>query len=200
MALQQRAAALLLGAALGLSVQSVVAAEPAFRTNDITRSGFDIKGLALTDHRGKPRTLGDFAGKAVVVFFGFTHCPDLCPTGLAELAGTMRLLGKVGARVQVLFITVDPERDTPQVLAQYVLAFHPEFLGLRGNAAETAKTAKEFRVHFRKVPLGDTGNYTVDHSTHSYAFGPDGRLRLYLRQGISAQDMAHDLRLLLAGK
>ena len=111
----------------------------------------------------------------------------------------MRLLGKDSARVQVLFITLDPERDTPSVLAQYVPAFHPAFPGLRGNAAETAKTAKEFRVYFRKVPLGDAGNYTVDHSSHSYAFGPDGRLRLYLRQGISARDIAHDLRLLLAG-
>ena len=112
----------------------------------------------------------------------------------------MRLLGKDSERVQVLFITLDPERDTSRVLAQYVPSFHPAFLGLRGNVAETAKTAKEFRVYFHKVPLGDAGNYTVDHSSHSYAFGPDGRLRLYLRQSIAAQDMAHDLRLLLAGK
>jgi protein SCO1/2 len=133
----------------------------------------------------------------VVVFFGFTTCPDVCPTGLAELAGTMRLLGKESARVQVLFVTLDPERDTRAVLAQYVPAFHPAFLGLRGDAAETARAAPEFRVHYRKVPVGKAGNYTVDHSTHAYVFGPDGRLRLYLRHGVAAADVAHDLRMLL---
>lgn len=195
-----RAVAVMLVAALGVGAQLALAAAPGFRTNDITSAGFNIRGFALTDHQGKPRALGDFTGKAVVVMFGFTHCPDVCPTGLAELAAVMRLLGTDSARVQVLFITLDPERDTQPVLAQYVPAFHPEFLGLRGSTAETAKTAKEFRLYFRKVPLGGAGNYTVDHSTHGYAFGPDGRLRLYLRQGIAAPDMAHDLRLLLAGK
>lgn len=122
----------------------------------------------------------------------------MCPTGLAELASAVRLLGKDGARVQVLFITLDPERDTQAVLAQYVPAFHPTFLGLRGDAQETARTAREFRVQYRKIIAGNAGIYTIDHSTHAYAFGPDGRLRLYLRQAIPAVDLAHDLRLLLA--
>jgi protein SCO1/2 len=195
--LRARVTTAVLVAALGLGPPLAVAAEPGFRTNEITSAGFNIRGFTLTDHNGTTRTLADFSGKAVVVFFGFTHCPDVCPTGLAELAGAMRLLGKDSARVQVVFITLDPERDTQAVLAQYVPAFHPAFLGLRGSAAETARTAREFRVYFHKVPLGASGNYTVDHSTHSYAFGPDGRLRLYLRQGVAARDLAHDLRLLL---
>jgi protein SCO1/2 len=186
-----------LAAALVAAATTAQAQEARFRTNDISNAGFQIRGFALTDHHGKPRTLADFAGKAVVVFFGFTSCPDICPTGLAELAATLRSMGKDSERVQVLFITLDPERDTPAVLRSYVSAFHPSFLGLRGDLAETAKTAKEFRVHFRKLPVGPANYYTVDHSTHGYVFGPDARIRLYLRQGVAAQDLAHDLKLLL---
>jgi protein SCO1/2 len=169
-----------------------------FRTNDITEAGFAIRGLELTDHSGRKRTLAEFKGKVVVIAFGFTSCPDVCPTTLAEFAAVLRTLGGDAQRVQVLFMTLDPERDTAQVLSAYVPAFHPSFIGLRGSAVQTREVAREFRVFYRKVGTGTAGSYTIDHSTHSYVFGPDGRLRLFLRMGAPAADIAHDLRLLLA--
>ena len=129
---------------------------PQFQLTDVTGAEFG-RDFQLTDHNGKPRTLGDFAGKVVVVFFGFTHCPDACPTIMGELALVMKELGKDADRLQVLFVTVDPERDTPALLSQYVPAFHPSFLGLYGDAESTARTAKEFKVFYQKQELAGGG-------------------------------------------
>lgn len=172
---------------------------PKFRSTDITGADFG-KELALTSHDGKPRTLADFRGKAVVLSFGFTHCPDICPTTLADLAAVTKQLGADAARVQVLFVTVDPERDTPDVLAKYVPAFDPGFLGLAGDAAATQRTAKEFRIFYEKRPAGAPGAYTVDHSAQAYVLDAQGRMRLIVRQERIAQDLAEDLRTLLAEK
>jgi protein SCO1/2 len=170
---------------------------PKFRSTDITGADFG-KELALTGHDGKPRTLADFRGKAVVLFFGFTHCPDVCPTTLADAAGAMKKLGKDAERVQVVMVTVDPERDTPEVLSKYVPAFDPRFLGLYGDAAATQRAAKEFKIFYEKRKAGDS--YSVDHSGQSYVIDPQGRLRLFVRHDRIAQDLAEDLRVLLREK
>jgi protein SCO1/2 len=169
---------------------------PKFRSTDITGADFG-KALELTGHDGKPRTLADFKGKAVVLFFGYTHCPDICPTTLADAAAALKTLGADAARVQVLFVTVDPERDTPEVLSKYVPAFDPAFLGLWGDAAATQRAAKEFKIFYEKRAGGAPGAYTVDHSGQSYVFDPQGRLRLVIRHDRMAQDLAADLRQLL---
>ncbi len=158
------------------------------------------KDFSLTDHNGQPRRLGDFKGKAVVLFFGYTQCPDVCPTTLSALRETMTLLGDDAKRVQVLFATVDPARDTPQLLAQYVPAFHPGFLGLYADEKTITALAKEFKVFYAKQPGSTPGNYSVDHSTGSFAFDPQGKLRLLLRHGETPANVAADLKLLLAGK
>jgi protein SCO1/2 len=158
------------------------------------------KDFKLTDHNGQARTLGDFKGKAVVLFFGYTQCPDVCPTTLSTMREAMALLGEDAKRVQVLFATVDPARDTPALLAQYVPSFHPSFLGLYGNEATITATAKDFKVFYVKQPGKTPDSYSVDHSTGSYAFDPSGRLRLLLRHGETPANVAADLKLLLAGK
>ena len=167
---------------------------PKFRSTDITGADFG-KELALTGHDGKPRTLADFRGRVTVLFFGYTHCPDICPTTLAELAGVMKALGKDAERVQVLMVTVDPERDTPEVLSKYVPAFDPRFLGLYGDAAATQRAAKEFKIYYEKRKTGDT--YSIDHSGQSYVIDQQGRLRLLVRPDRIAQDLPADLRTLL---
>jgi protein SCO1 len=168
-----------------------------FQNTDVT--GLDYaKGFALTDHTGKPRTLADFKGKAVVVFFGYTQCPDVCPTTMAEMAAVMQKLGPLADQVQVLFITLDPERDTQELLANYVPAFDKRFIGLRGTLEQTAKTAKEFKVFYSKVPGTDPGSYTIDHTAGSYVFDRDGRLRLFIRHGQGLDPIVHDLRQLLS--
>ena len=169
-------------------------AGPKFNSTDITGADYG-RGFALTDHTGKPRRLADFAGKLVVLSFGFTHCPDICPTILADLAGVMQRLGAEAARVQVLFITVDPERDTPELLAKYVAAFDPRFVGLYGDLEATRQTAKEFKIFFEKRKAGDS--FSVDHSTQSYVLDAQGRLRLFVRHDRIAADLADDLRTLL---
>jgi protein SCO1 len=166
-----------------------------FKNVDITGADYG-KDFSLTDHTGRARTLADFRGKAVVMFFGYTHCPDVCPTTLAELKMVRSQLGPDGERVQVLFVTVDPERDTQGVLAQYVPAFDPSFLGLRADAAATAKVAKDFKVFYQKVPGSKPDNYSIDHTAGSYVFDPQGRLRLFVRHG-NATNLTSDLRLLL---
>ena len=170
---------------------------PRFQASDVTGSTFG-REIALTDQNGKPRTLADFRGKAVVVFFGYTQCPDVCPTTLSELAATMQKLGPDAARVQVLFVTVDPERDTPDLLSRYVPAFNASFLGLYGDAAATAETAKEFKILYQKQPGSTPGAYTVDHSAGTYVFDPQGRLRVYESYGQGPEVFAHDIRALLA--
>lgn len=152
--------------------------------------------LRLTDFNGKPRTLADFRGKVVVLFFGYVHCPDVCPTTLADLRQALEMLGRDADRVQVLFVTVDPERDTPAVLAQYVPAFHPSFLGLYGDAAATARTADAFKVQYLKQPT--QSGYNMDHSAGTYLIDAAGRVRLLAPYGQSAEWLAQDIRLLLA--
>jgi protein SCO1/2 len=158
------------------------------------------RDFALTDHQGKPRRLADFKGKAVVLFFGYTHCPDVCPTTLSTMREAMVLLGADAERVQVLFATLDPARDTPALLAQYVPAFHPSFLGLHGDEQTIATAAKDFKVFFVKRAGSTPDTYSVDHSTGSYAFDPAGKLRLLLRHGETPANVAADLKLLLSGK
>jgi protein SCO1/2 len=167
---------------------------PKFKSTDIT--GVDYgKTLDLADTTGRVRHLEDFRGKAVVLFFGFTHCPDVCPTTLADIAGARKTLGPDADRVQVIFITVDPERDTAEDLQRYVTAFDPRFIALRGDPAATQRVAKDFKIYYEKRKQGDT--YTVDHSAQSYVFDPQGRLRLLVRpQGVAA-DLPDDLRTLL---
>jgi protein SCO1 len=184
----------LAAAALALALAACQPAGPRFKSTDITGADYG-RGFALTDHGGTPRTLADFRGKVVVMTFGFTHCPDICPTILAELAGVVKALGKDAGRVQVLFVTVDPERDTRELLARYVTAFDSRFLGLSGDLEATRQTAKEFRVFFDKRKAGDS--YSVDHSAQSYVIDPQGRLRLFVRHERIAADLADDLRTLL---
>jgi protein SCO1/2 len=169
-----------------------------FRTTDVTGAAFG-RDFRLSDHNGKPRQLSDFRGKAVVLFFGFTHCPDVCPTTLAELAAARRDLGAAGERVQVLLVTVDPARDTPQLLSRYVTAFDPSFLGLTGTPEQVAEVAKEFKVIYQKVEGRAPADYSMDHSAGSFIFDPEGRLRLYVSYGQGAEVFAHDLRRLLDG-
>jgi protein SCO1/2 len=168
-----------------------------FQNTDVT--GLDYaKGFSLTDFNGKPRTLADYKGKVVVVFFGYTQCPDVCPTTMAEMASVMQKLGPQADQVQVLFITLDPERDTPQLLASYVPAFDKRFMGLYGTLEQTAKTAKDFKVFYSKVPGSAPGSYTIDHMAGSYVFDRDGRLRLFIRHGGTADSIVHDVRQLLS--
>lgn len=168
-----------------------------FVNTDVTGLEY-AKDFALTDHNGKPRTLADFKGKAVVMFFGYTQCPDVCPTTMAEMANVMKELGPQADKVQVLFVTVDPARDTPQILSQYVPAFDKRFLGLYGDDAATAKVAKDFKVFFQKVPGKTPGSYTMDHTAGSYVFDPSGHIRLFVRHGQGAEPIVHDLKLLLS--
>jgi len=169
---------------------------PRFRSTDVTGAEFG-RALELTGHDGRPHTLAEFRGKAVVLFFGYTHCPDVCPTTLADMAGAMKKLGPDAARVQVLFVTVDPERDTRGVLAQYVPAFDARFLGLYGSTEETQRAAKEFRIYYGRNAGSAPGAYTIDHSAQSFVYDPQGRLRLVVRPDRIAQDLAEDLRALL---
>jgi protein SCO1 len=153
----------------------------------------------LTDQNGKAVTDASLKGKPTLIFFGYTHCPDVCPTTMAELSQALQQLGPEDAkRVQVLFVTVDPERDTPQLLAQYVPAFNPSFVGLRpANEEQLAKLAKDFRVYYAKVPGKTPDSYTMDHTAASYVFDTDGKLRLFARDGQGATPWVHDIKLLL---
>jgi len=170
-----------------------------FANTDITgaKYGQDFK---LIDHHGQPRSLADYRGKVVTLFFGYTQCPDVCPTNLAGMAEVMRQLGPDADKVQVLFMTVDPERDTRELLAEYVPAFDARFVGLYGDLPTTQAVAKDFKVFYQKQ--GDvTGKaYTVDHSTGTYVFDPQGHLRLYVKHGEKPELITADIRKLLAGK
>lgn len=172
-------------------------APEAFRNTDLTGAGFG-RDLALTDHDGRARRLADFRGKAVVVFFGYTACPDVCPTTLSRLAEVMKALGGQADKVQVLFVTLDPERDSLERLKAFVPWFHPSFLGLRGDAAQTRAAAEEFRIFSsRKAVDGELG-YVIDHSAGAYIYDPAGRLRLYVQDSAPTADVVADLRRLLA--
>jgi protein SCO1/2 len=186
-----------LGASLlALAFASCGPSQPGFKNTDVT--GADCcKDFRLTDHNGKVRTLADFRGKAVVMFFGYTQCPDVCPTTMLEMKSVLQQLGTDAQRVQVLFVTVDPERDTRELLASYVPAFDPSFLGLYGDLQATAKTAKDFRVFYQKQPGSTPSSYTIDHMAGSYVFDPQGRVRLFVRHGDGGANLAADLRTLL---
>ena len=182
-----------------LPILSGCNAGPSFHGSDISGAGYG-RDFHLRDPLGVQRKLADFRGKVVLVFFGYTQCPDVCPTNLANMAMAMKQLGGDGDRVQVLFITVDPERDTPELLAQYVPAFDRRFLGLYADAAGTADTAAEFKVFYTKRPGATPDTYTVDHSAGTYVYDPQGRLRLYEKHGEKPENLASDIRLLLEGK
>lgn len=171
------------------------APKQAFQLTDISGAEFG-RNFKLTDHNGRTRTLDDFKDKVVAVFFGYIFCPDVCPTTMGELALVMKELGTDAERVQVLFITVDPERDTPELLAKYVPGFHPSFLGLYGDAEATMRTAKDFKIFYQKQPMSG-GGYTMDHSAGTYIYDTSGRLRLFAAYGQGAQKLLHDIRLLL---
>ena len=167
-----------------------------FKATDVTGADYG-RVLTLTDHTGTPRTLADWKGKVVVVFFGFTQCPDVCPTTLATMRDVMERLGPDSDRVQVLFVSVDPERDTPAVLGPYVTAFDKRFVGLHGDKDAIARAAREFKVFYQKVPGRTEGTYSIDHTAASYVIDTKGRLRLYVRHQQPAEDIAADLRTLL---
>ena len=157
-------------------------------------SGFD-----LTDFNGRPRTLADFKGKVVVMYFGYTQCPDICPASMQVVAQAMDDLGDKARDVQFLFVTVDPQRDTPQILKAYVTHFNPSFLALTGTPQQIDETAKAFKVYYKKVPGKTPGSYTMDHTAGFYVFDQQGNIRLFEREGVSAKDLAQDINALLAG-
>ena len=172
---------------------------PAFKGVDLTGAEYARK-LSLSDQDGHTRTLGDFKGKVVVLFFGYTQCPDVCPTTMAELAEVKRSLGADGDKLQGVFITIDPERDTAALLKAYLASFDPSFVALRGSDEQTKATAKEFKVFYAKVPGKAEGSYTMDHTAASFIFDTQGRVRVFTRYGSGAQAMADDIKVLLAEK
>ncbi len=168
-----------------------------FHFTDITGAEFARK-LDLPDVDGKPRSLADWKGKVTVVFFGYTQCPDVCPTTMAELAQIRTLLGADGDKLQTVFVTIDPERDTADILKGYVANFGPGVVALRGDAAQTAATAKEFKVFVAKAPGKSPGSYTMDHSAASFVFDPAGRVRLFVPYGSDPKILAADIKQLFA--
>ena len=172
------------------------AEKPQFKSIDLTGADY-AKGFALSDQHGKPRTLQDFTGKVVVVFFGFTQCPDVCPTSMAELAEVKKLLGPDGDKLQAVFITVDPERDTPEVLKAYMANFDPTFIALRPTMTELPDFAKSYKVFYKKVDGRTASSYSMDHSAGSYVYDAKGQIRLYNRYGTGAEALASDIKLLM---
>jgi len=169
---------------------------PTFFSTDITGAEF-ARRLELPDVDGKPRTLADWKGKVTVVFFGYTQCPDVCPTTMTELAAIRKSLGAEGDKLQSVFVTIDPERDTPEILKAYIANFGPGFTALRGTPEQTAAAAKEFKVFYAKVPGRSGGTYTMDHSAASFVFDPAGRVRLYAPYGGDSKKFAADLQQLV---
>lgn len=170
-----------------------------FRNTDLTGATF-ARQFTLSDHNAQIRTLVDFKGKVVVIFFGYASCPDICPSTLSRLAAVMKALGPESERVQVLFVTVDPDRDTADRLRDFVPWFHPSFLGLRGNAQETKAVSEEFRIFSARREVGSQLGYVLDHSSGAYVYDPAGRIRLYVKDTASVEEIVADIRLLLSGK
>jgi protein SCO1 len=171
----------------------------AFNSVDITGAAY-AQDFSLPDVDGKTRTMKDFAGKVVVVFFGFTQCPDVCPTTMAEVSSVKKALGKDGDKLQAIFITIDPERDTAPVLKAYVANFDPSFVGLRPASPEAlTDAAKAFKIYYKKVDGKTAGNYTMDHTAASYVFDTKGRVRLFTRYGSGVDKLTADVQQLLAG-
>ena len=198
---ERRNAIKALGSVVALSMTAglLAACSPdksAFKSIDLTGADY-AQGFSLPDHNGQTRTLKDFAGKIVVVFFGFTQCPDVCPTSMAELAQVKLQLGKDGDRLQGIFITLDPERDTPELLKAYMANFDPSFLALRPTLAQLPQVSKDFKIYYKKVESKTPGSYTLDHSAGSYIYDTKGQLRLYSRYGAGAEALASDIALLL---
>jgi protein SCO1/2 len=192
-------AALLAGSALLLGACSE-SNKPAYTSVDITGADY-AKDFALTDHKGQARTLKDFQGKIVVMFFGYTQCPDVCPTSLTELAAVKKILGAEGDKLQGLFVTVDPERDTPEIMKAYMANFDSSFLALYAESPEKlAALAKDYKVYYKKVEGKTKGSYTMDHSAGMYVYDTQGRLRLYSRYGSGAGALAADIQMLLREK
>lgn len=194
-AVKSLAGAVALAMSAGL-LTACSADKPQFKSIDLTGADY-AQGFSLTDQDGQVRTLKDFAGKIVVVFFGFTQCPDVCPTSLTELAQVKKLLGPDGDKLQAIFVTVDPERDTPELLKAYMGNFDPSFLALRPTLAQLPEVAKDFKIYYKKVEGKTPSSYTMDHSAGSYVFDGKGRVRLYTRYGSGAESLASDIRLLL---
>ena len=167
-----------------------------FQSTDVAGANF-AKDFQLTDHQGKPRTLADFKGKVVILFFGYIHCPDICPTTLTEFAAVMEHLGPDADKVQVLFVTLDPERDTPEILAKFVPAFHPKFVGLRGTPQEIAKIAQEYKLLYAKQAGKTSSDYTLDHSSGTYIYDQQGKLRLYASYDMGVDALVADIKSLL---
>ena len=170
--------------------------KPSFSAIDLTGADY-ARGFQLTDHNGQARSLNDFKGKLVVVFFGYTQCPDVCPTSMAELAEVKASLGADAGKLQGIFITVDPERDTPEVLKAYMANFDPSFLALRPTPEQLAALAKDFKIYYKRVDGKTPTSYTMDHSAGSYVYDTQGELRLYARYGSGAQALSTDLKTLL---
>jgi protein SCO1 len=170
--------------------------KPEFRSVDITGAEH-ARDFALPDVNGQTKTIADFKGKAVVVFFGFAQCPDVCPTTMAEVAEAKKSLGKDADKVTAIFVSVDPERDTPQVLKAYMESFDPSFTALRGTPEQTAALAKYFKIYYKKVEGKTPTSYTIDHTAASFVYDPQGKIRLYARYGMGAQALAEDLKILL---
>ena len=189
---------LALGAAALLAACDRAAGPPAaaFQAIDITGADY-AKELPLPDLDGRARTLAEFRGKAVVVFFGFTQCPDVCPTTLAEIAAVKKELGAAGARIQTVFVSLDPERDTPELLKNYVATFDPGVVALRGTPEQTQAAAKAYKVFFQKVPGKEPGSYSIDHTAGAYVFDTEGRVRLFVRYGTPLAAWVADLKQLL---
>ena len=184
--------------AAGLLVACGEQKKAAFNSIDVTGASFG-QGFSLPDFNGQVRTLADYKGKVVALFFGFTQCPDACPTALLKLSEVARSLGPDADRLQVVFITIDPERDTPELLKNYVPAFNPAFIGLRGTVEQTAEVAKAYKAYYNKVKGSTPASYTIDHSTFTYLYDPQGRLRLMARHEIDAGALAADVKALLRG-
>ena len=188
----------LLLAPLALAACSAEKPKPAFKNIDITGAAY-AKALSLPDVDGKTRALSDFNGRVLIVFFGFAQCPDVCPTTMAEIAEVRQKLGADGAKVQPVFVTVDPERDTPAVLKDYVRTFGADVIALRGTVEQTKAAARDFKVFFAKVPGKTPDSYTVDHTAGSFVFDTKGQVRLFVRYSGGAEALTDDLKLLLAG-
>ncbi len=172
--------------------------KPQFKSIDLTGADY-AKDFALPDQNGQARSVKDFAGKVVVVFFGFTQCPDVCPTSMVELAGIKKSLGADGSKLQAVFISVDPERDTPEILKAYMGNFDPTFLALRPSMEQLPALGKDFKIYYKKVEGRTATSYSMDHSAGNYIYDTQGRLRLYNRYGSGAEGLTHDIRLLLKG-
>jgi protein SCO1 len=181
---------------LGMLLAGCEQSKPVFNSVDITGANY-ARDFSLTDASGKKRSLGEFRGKVVAVFFGFAQCPDVCPTTLSDFAQIKEKLGADGERLQVIFITVDPQRDTPAILGSYVASFDPSFVGLTGSVDEINATAREFKVFYQKVAGKTEMSYTIDHTAGSYVFDKDGRVRLFVKHAGGVEAIAADLKQLL---